>query len=48
MGKKEFISETAAKIYAAMFTREDKDPDPKKAIELADELWTLLEEKHSE
>ena len=46
MDKKEFISQTAAKIYSAMFTREDKDPDPKIAIDRADELWTLLEEKY--
>lgn len=46
MDKKEFISKTAAKIYSAMFTRADKDPDPKTAIELADELWALLEERY--
>jgi hypothetical protein len=28
-----------------MFTRTDKEPDPKAAIEFADELWTLLEKK---
>ncbi len=48
MDKKEFIYKTAAEIYSAMFTREDKDENPKQAIEFAEELWDLLEAKYKD
>lgn len=48
MDKKHFIYETAAKIYSAMFTREDKDAAPQRAIEFAEELWDLLETRYKE
>jgi len=48
MDKKEFIYKTAAEIYSEMFTRKDKDANPVKAIELAEELWELLEAKYKD
>ncbi len=40
--KNTFIAETARDIFAAMFTRPDKDQNAQVAIECAEELWDQL------
>ncbi len=42
MDKDKFITETSAKIYAAMFAHSEKEPSTQVAIDSATKLWEQL------
>ena len=42
INKEEFIANTAARIFAEMFTHPEAKPNPKLAVELAFDLWEEL------
>jgi hypothetical protein len=39
INKERFIADTAARIFAEMFSRQDSPPDPRLAVQMAQKLW---------